>query len=86
MSIYLTDEPFAKSALAYAKEDQLAKVVLLQDAVYLARSTDFRGQIYVMAEDVVRRGIQSTIPANVHIIEYSDLIDMMEKDRVVNFL
>jgi sulfur relay protein TusB/DsrH len=86
MTIYLVDEPFADLALEYAERDELAKVVLLQDAVYLARNKTLPNEVYVLSEDVVRRGLQSAIPTNVHIIDYGDLVDMMEAEKVVNFL
>lgn len=86
MAIYLVDEPFAEIALAYAENDTFARIILLQDASYLACSKTVRAGVYVIRDDVVRRGIRSKIPANVHIIEYGDLIDMLETDKVANFL
>lgn len=86
MTIYLVDEPFADTALAYAREDPCAKVVLLQDAVYLTRKKILHGDIYVIEDDVVRRGLRDSISTRVRVIRYADLVDMMETEKVANFL
>lgn len=86
MTVYLTDEPFAEVALAYAAEDPTARVVLLQDAVYLTRGGNLKGEVYVIRDDVVRRGLSDSISSTVHVIGYDGLVDLMDKDRVVGFL
>jgi sulfur relay protein TusB/DsrH len=86
LTIYLVDEPFADTALSYAKEDPSAKVVLLQDAVYLARKKTLPGETYAVRDDVWRRGIQNAITNTIHVIGYADLIEMMETEKVANFL
>jgi sulfur relay protein TusB/DsrH len=85
LTVYLIDEPFADVGLTYASEDSMAKVVLLQDAVYLARGA-LKGEIYVIRDDVARRGLEHSISPAVHVIDYLGLVDMMEKDRVIGFL
>jgi sulfur relay protein TusB/DsrH len=86
LTVYLTDEPFADIAMAYAAQDPTARVVLLQDAVYLARRGSLKGEIYVIGDDVTRRGLSDFISSAVHVIGYDGLVDLMERDRVVNFL
>ena len=87
MTLYLIDEPLADIALSYAAEDKDARIVLLQDGVYLAQKGEVRGEAYVVKDDVSRRGLGThTFPPNVHAVGYDELVQMMENDRVVCFL
>jgi len=86
LTLYLMDEPFAAVGLAYAANDPEARVVLLQDAVYLACKDGLQGKVYVVKEDVMRRGLTSSIRAGVETIGYNGLVELMEKERVLCFL
>jgi sulfur relay protein TusB/DsrH len=86
LTVYLVDEPFVEIALAYAAKDSSAQMVLLQDAVYSSTKLRVSVPIYVVADDVTRRGLSSRMPPSVHTISYDGLVAMMEKERVVNFL
>ena len=86
MTVYLVDEPYLDAALAYAKMDGAARLVLLQDAVYAALTGRVQGEAYAIENDVSRRGLKARMPSSVKVIGYSDLVRMMEEDRVVNFL
>ena len=86
MTVYLVDEPFVEVALAFAAKDDTARIVLLQDAVYSSPSVGAAGRVFVIEDDVARRGLRSRIPATVKVIGYEGLVEMMEGDRVVNFL
>ena len=86
MTIYLTDEPFAETCIAYAAEAPDSRVVLLQDAVYLARRPGLPPRTYVISDDVTRRGLEGSIDAGVKVIGYDGLVAMMETERVVCFL
>ena len=87
MTLYLVDEQFVSIALSYAQSDPGARIVLLQDGVYAARSGSLRGEVYTIRDDVSRRGLGTyPFPSNVRMIGYDDLVEMMEKDRVVCFL
>ena len=61
LTIYLIDEPFAEVGLAYAANDPESRVVLLQDAVYLAQKGRTQGRIYAIGDDVARRGLTGSI-------------------------
>jgi sulfur relay protein TusB/DsrH len=63
-----------------------ARIVLLQDAVYHATKGEARGKMYVLEDDVTRRGLKSRIHPSFQAIGYSDLVQMMEEETVVNFL
>lgn len=87
MTVYLVDEPFADVGLSYAAMDPGARIVLLQDGVYLARSGAVRGEVFVVRDDFSRRGLGALVfPTNVRTIGYDELVEMMAKDRVVCFL
>ena len=86
MTVYLVDEAFLEIALSYSALDKDARVVLLQDAVYHAVKGRAHGEVYVVEDDVARRGLRSRIDPSVHVIGYPELVQMMERERVVNFL
>ncbi len=80
------DEPFAEVGLAYAGNDPGARIVLLEDAVYLACKMGLRGKVYALQDDVKRRGLSGSVVAGVEMIGYDKLVEMMEAERVVCFL
>ncbi len=86
MTVYLVDEAHFEIAADYAEMDKGARLVLLQDAVYASIAGKLRGKAYALEDDVARRGLKGRIPPSVQIIGYLDLVQMMEKERVVNFL
>ena len=86
MTVYLVDEPFVDIAIAYAAKDRTAQIVLLQDAVYSVARVRASSPVYVVADDIARRGLSSRMPPSVHTITYDELVAMMESERVVNFL
>ena len=84
MTVFLVGEASLNVALSYSNPD--SSVVLLEDAVYAVVKGKVGENVYVLNEDVSRRGIKSKIPSSVHVISYTDLVKMMESDKVVNFL
>jgi sulfur relay protein TusB/DsrH len=86
VTVYLVDEAHFEIAEAYATMDKSARIVLLQDAVYASIAGKVRGDAYALEDDVSRRGLKGRVPPSVKVIGYSDLVQMMENERVVNFL
>ena len=86
MTVYLVDEPSIDEAVSYASLDGSAQVVLLQDAVYSVAKLIGLRQVFVIEDDVARRGLKSKIPSHVQVIDYDQLIQMMKKEKVINFL
>lgn len=86
MAVYLVDELLVDVAVSYASLDENAQVVLLQDAVYSAAKLATVKRTFVIEDDVSRRGLNSKIPPKVSIISYAELVQMMKKDKVINFL
>jgi sulfur relay protein TusB/DsrH len=86
LTVYLIDEPFAEVGLAYAANDPDSRIVLLQDAVYLAQKGRPQGRVYAIGDDVARRGLTGSLDPEVQTIGYGKLVEMMETERVVCFL
>lgn len=86
MTLYLVAAPFLNIAISYAAEESNPHIVLLQDAAYEAPKVKAPGQLYVIEEDVAQRGIRSILPSSVHVIGYDQLVDLMETEKVLNFL
>lgn len=86
MSLYLIDRRNADLALDLAKKDENAKIVLIQDGVYLdAAPVKGKKEVYYVKNDVVKRGVEK-LPEGAVVIGYDELIDMVEKENVVNFV
>jgi len=86
LTVFLVDEPYLDIAAAYAKMEKGVRMVLLQDAAYSALSGKVPGEAYVLESDVTRRGLGGRIPKSLKVIGYPELVQMMENERVVNFL
>ncbi len=83
MAVYLIDRRYSELALELAEKDKDAKVVLIQDGVYIDTS-QFK-EVFIIENDVKKRGL-SDFPESVKLIDYSELIDMMESEKVYNFI
>ena len=86
MTVYLIDESSFELAKSIASNDDNARLILLEDAVYLAASREQIGEVYVISDDVERRGLKSRLKSSAHLINYDQLVEMIEKEKVVNFL
>ena len=84
MTVYLVGEASLNVALSYSSPE--ARIVLLEDAIYAAVKGGLGGNVYVLNEDVNRRGLNSKISSSVHIISDTELVKMMETEKVINFL
>lgn len=83
-NLYLIHNKSSAEALALAKDDREALVVLLQDGVYLDTSSFDKAQVYALKWDVDIRGLNQRIPASVKLISYHDLVDLIVANKVVN--
>lgn len=86
VTVYLVDEPAVGVAKLYASQDPTARLFFLQDAVYAALGGEVKGMVYVLREDLVRRGLEARVPAGVRVVGYPDLVSLMEEEKVVNLL
>ncbi len=86
LTVYLVAESLASAAFAYAAMDSGAKVVLLEDGVYIAKRGSFKGDVYYLRDDATSRGLADPFPPGAHAIDFDRLVAMMEAEKVVNFL
>jgi tRNA 2-thiouridine synthesizing protein B len=86
MALYLIDKPFGVNGLHLAELDSDAKVVLLQDGVYLKTDTLAGKPVYAIKPDVEKRGISCHLPESVKLIDYPELVDLIVAEKVYNFV
>ncbi len=86
-NLYLIDKPAGEQALELAKIDQQAKVVLIQDGVYLNAKpvSDAGREVYAVKRDVELRGLTQRLPKFVKVIDYPALVDLITANKIVNF-
>lgn len=86
MAIYLIDKKYADISFDLALNDKKAKVVLIQDGVYLDVSKIVKKRkVYMIKDDLEKRGIKK-VPDKVEILTYKQLLDKIEKEEVFNFV
>lgn len=73
-------------AISYASRIKDSKIVLLQDAVYSAIKLGGSYPVYAIDVDILRRGLSGKVPQSVHVINYEELVQMMEKEKIINFM
>lgn len=85
-NLYLVDKDKAQSALALAKLDKKAKVVLIQDGVYVDAQgvKETGGEVYAVRRDVELRGLTQRLPSYVRQIDYHQLVDLIVENKVIN--
>ncbi len=86
-NLYLLDKAIGQNALPIAAEDKGAKVVLIQDGVYL--NTEFLrkagAEVYAVNQDAQKRGLTGGLPSYVKLIDYGQLVDLIVANKVINF-
>jgi sulfur relay protein TusB/DsrH len=84
-NVYLVDRPFGDNAIALAKDDLDAKVILVADGVHLDTSALNKAlvKIYAIRQDVQKREV--VLPGYVQIIDYGQFADLIIENKVVNF-
>ncbi len=86
-NLYLIDMPFGRNGLELAKADAGAKVVLIQDGVYLdaGEAIEAGARVFAVKKDVEKRGVGGRLPASVELVDYGALVDLIVENKVVNF-
>ena len=86
-NLYLVDKIYGKNGLRIAQDDADARIVLIQDGVYLNTSElGAKGtKVYAVAPDVQKRGLTGKLPASVEVIGYDQLVDLIVANKVINF-
>ncbi|MDP2936640.1 MAG: DsrH/TusB family sulfur metabolism protein [Dehalococcoidia bacterium] len=86
-NLYLLDKAIGQNGLPIAAQDKGAKVVLIQDGVYLNTGPLQRAgvEVYAVAQDLKKRGLDNGLGSQVKVIDYSQLVDLILTNKVVNF-
>lgn len=79
--LYLVDKPLADAAFRTAATDEDARLVLIQDGVFL--DPDLDAPTYAVARDVELRGVD--LPAHIEPITYESVIDLLFQHEVKTF-
>ncbi|MCL5962329.1 MAG: hypothetical protein M1358_23955 [Chloroflexi bacterium] len=85
-NLYLIDLPFGQNGLELARLDSEAKIVLIQDGVYLGTQDFGSRQVYAVKKDVEKRGVAGRLPQNATVIDYGELVDLIVDNKVINFV
>ncbi|GCF15099.1 hypothetical protein Harman_30340 [Haloarcula mannanilytica] len=80
--LYLIDKPMAEIGLRTAAGDPAARVVLIQDGVYL--SPDIDAPVSAVERDVDVRGVG--LPPDIDRISYDDVVDAIVEQEVKSFV
>lgn len=84
--LYMIDIHHHKIGFEYAKMDEEAKIVLIQDGVFLkAGDLPDIPEIYAVKEDVERRAMGQRLGDKVKLIDYEELVDLIMSNKVINF-
>lgn len=86
-NLYLVDKPFGENGLNLALMDRGAKVMLIQDGVYLDGGPLHEAgvEVYAIQRDVERRGLRVRLPRFMQMIDYPELVDLIVENKVINF-
>lgn len=85
MPIYLVDKKHAKLAFELAQKDDSAKIILIQDGIYVdSESISKKREVFYIGSDMADRGIEK-FPESAKKISYDELIDLMENEKIYNF-
>lgn len=80
--IYLIDKPHADVGLRTAATDADARIVLIQDGVFLDPDLDV--PTHAVESDASVRGVD--LPAHVEPISYDRLVDLLFEQEVASFV
>jgi len=86
-NLYLVDQSASQNGLELARIDPDARVVLIQDGVYLglAGAASIGTRVYALERDVTRRGLARRMAEGVELIDYAALVDLVVENKVINF-
>lgn len=86
-NLYLINKAYGENGLRIAKLDAEAQIVLLQDGVYVdaRRFVGSKAKVYAVRDDVEKRGLVERVPEDVELIGYSQLVDLIVGNKVINF-
>lgn len=86
-NLYLINKAYGENGLKIARLDADAQVVLIQDGVYFdaRRFVGSKAKVYILRDDVEKRGLVDRVHEDVEFIDYGQLVDLIVRNKVVNF-
>lgn len=86
-NLYLINKTYGENGLKLAKLDAGAQIVLIQDGVYLdvRRFVGSKVKVYVVRNDVEKRGLVDRVHEDMELIDYGQLVDLVVQNKVINF-
>ncbi|HHT9120073.1 MAG TPA: DsrH/TusB family sulfur relay protein [Candidatus Hypogeohydataceae bacterium YC41] len=85
-NLYLINKEYGENGLKLAEYDGEAVVVLIQDGVYIDPALyPNKAKIYAIKQDVQKRGLNDRLHKRVECIDYSQLVDLIVENKVINF-
>ncbi len=85
MAFYVVDTPDLEYALPYVSIDEDARILLLHDALFIEKDTLTGREIYVIDKEVESRGLSALLPDSFKKISYSEAVDLIMENKVINF-
>lgn len=86
MALYILDKELGANGIALAGQDTGAKVMLIQDGVYLDLGPlEGKSEVFAIKDDVDKRGLSGKLPQWVKLIGYGEAIDLIVAQKVINF-
>ena len=83
--LYILKGQAGKKGIDLARLDPDARVVLIEDGVYLDVTPLLgKAKLFALKRDVEKRGLSGRLEG-VELVDYGGLVDLVEMDRVVNF-
>ncbi|HHT9135345.1 MAG TPA: DsrH/TusB family sulfur relay protein [Candidatus Avalokitesvara rifleensis] len=86
-NLYLINKVYGENGLKLARLDANAQIVLIQDGVYIdvRRFVGLKVKVYVVRNDVEKRGLVDRVHEDMELIDYDRLVDLIVQNKVINF-
>ena len=86
-NLYLINKGYGENGLKLARLDANAQIVLIQDGVYIdvRRFVGSKVKVYVVRNDVEKRGLVDRVHEDMELIDYDRLVDLIVQNKVINF-
>lgn len=86
-NLYLINKTYGENGLKLARLDANAQIVLIQDGVYIdvRRFVGSKVKVYVVRNDVEKRGLVDRVHEDMELIDYDRLVDLIVQNKVINF-
>jgi len=84
--LYILGSDTGKEGIEFILQDDDAKVMLIQDGVYLDLNLLVKKEIFAIKNDVEKRGMDNIIPSWVKRISYQEALSLIIENPVISFI